>query len=529
MPNADRPAGWNLRNKTLYRRLVIPVAAALVAIVLGEAAIQLRMAPTFWEKTPWLLYDPYRGEGFDRIIVQEKLQNLLKFNPEVISVGDSSGFFSLQATVINRYTDGKKYVNLSTGANQAFDGYKAIAEYALKHTPSIKYVVLYVFPQLVPAPAVLHAGGLSPLLQDNLVSLRSNFTPPSAALAPYAKFKLFENRDYHAGSALSNHKVALEFRASVDHTLGWAPEHDVRFDRLYTKIPFYPDERTDWMSMLPGSEPSSTVHTLTDFQRMVESYGAKLIVAFAPVPEHLVAFDDLNRTTTEEAIARFQREHPGVVFLFPLVTTFTSDKFAQFNHVAREYAFLSSQRLGEALGRYFRDPNSVPKFVPSFAPKPQGARPEVRVIGPADENLKNAAMAFFMYTATAEPQYRERISKRVLALLDQDAAFGFMMEDTGKRLDALAKSNVQFGYKLEGLKGVPVEVKNLTYCDSGNSTVQWVQLSGVVNYTYRDKFNDSTEPVEWPATSSILVPTIMEDGVRKFDGYCPEPSLSQKK
>ena len=527
---ADRPAGWNFRNKTLYRRLLFPVVAALVAILAGEVAIQFQMAPTFWDKTLWLLYDPYRGEGFDRIVVQQKLQNLLKFNPEVISVGDSSGFFSLQPTIVNRYMDGKKYVNLSTGANQAFDGYKANAEYALRHAPSIKYVVLYMFPQLVPATAVLRAGGLAPLLQDNLVSFRSEVMPPSAALAPYAKYKLFEGRDYRPGDALSNHKVALEFRATVDQTLGWAPEHDIRFDRLYGKLPFYSDDRRiDWMGMLPGSEPSAIVHTLTDFHRMVESYGAKLIVAFAPIPEQLIVFDDYGRKATEETMARFQREHPSVVFLFPLATTFTPDKFAQFNHIAREYVFLSSKRLGEALGKYFRDPGSVPKFVPTYVEKAPGPRPEVRATGAADDKLKEAAMAFYMYTATADPKYRSQISKQFLDLLDRDDAFRFMMEDTGKRLEILAKSNIQLGYKLDDLKGFPVEVRNVSYCDAGNPTVQWNRLSGVMNFTYSDRFNTSTEPVVWPEASNILVPTIVEDGVRKFDGYCVEPSLNPQK
>ena len=104
-----------------------------------------------------------------------------------------------------------------------------------------------------------------------------------------------------------------------------------------------------------------------------------------------------------------------------------------------------------------------------------------------------------------------------------------MMEDTRKRLEVLAKSNIQLGYKLDELKGVPVEVKNLSYCDSGSLTAEWVQLSGAVTYTYSDKFNTSSEPVEWPKASSILVPTILEGGVRKFDGYCAEPSLNQNK
>jgi len=133
-------------------------------------------------------------------------------------------------------------VNLSTGANQAFDGYKAIAEFALQRTPSIKYVVLHMYPQLLPEDEVIRVAGLAPLLQENLISFRSWLTPPSAALAPYAKYRLFEGRRYHKGDPLSNHKVTLEFRATIEQTLGWAPEHDIPFDRFYGTTPFYSDE-----------------------------------------------------------------------------------------------------------------------------------------------------------------------------------------------------------------------------------------------------------------------------------------------
>src|ERR1700733_12462385 len=113
----------------MMTRLLFPFLAAAVLILTLETAVRIYLAPGFWDKTFWMLRDPYRGEGFDRVIVEEKLSHLLKYNPEIISVGDSSGFFSLQPTIINRYTNGKRYVNLSTGANQAFDGYKAIAEF----------------------------------------------------------------------------------------------------------------------------------------------------------------------------------------------------------------------------------------------------------------------------------------------------------------------------------------------------------------------------------------------------------------
>ena len=29
------------------------------------------------------------------------------------------------------------------------------------------------------------------------------------------------------------------------------------------------------------------------------------------------------------------------------------------------------------------------------------------------------------------------------------------------------------------------------------------------------------------APDGIYVPTVVEDGVRKFDGYCPEPSMAE--
>src|SRR5205823_4346972 len=139
-----------IKDKGFITHLIAPIAFGLCFVALVELGIHLKYHPTFWEKTTWLLHDPYRGEHFDRVIVAEKLSNLLDLDADIISVGDSSGFFSLQPTIVNRYLHGLKYVNLSTGANQAYDGYRAIAEFALRRSPNIKYVVLYIFPLLVP-------------------------------------------------------------------------------------------------------------------------------------------------------------------------------------------------------------------------------------------------------------------------------------------------------------------------------------------------------------------------------------------
>ena len=148
--------------------------------------------------------------------------------PDIISVGDSSGFFSLQPAIINRYLGGWKYVDLNTGANHAYDGYYAIAEYMLRRSHHIKYVVLYTFPQLLPQQAIFNVGDLGPILKRDLVSIKASLLPPSTFLAPYAKFLIFEGRHFHRSDPLGNTSVLLQLTDTVDAAEGWLPEFDVR-------------------------------------------------------------------------------------------------------------------------------------------------------------------------------------------------------------------------------------------------------------------------------------------------------------
>jgi len=76
--------------------------------MITEIAIGHSLSPRVWDKTFWMLRDPYRGEGFDRVIGRRKAQSSFEVQPGDNSVGDSSGFFSLQPTIINRYTNGKR-------------------------------------------------------------------------------------------------------------------------------------------------------------------------------------------------------------------------------------------------------------------------------------------------------------------------------------------------------------------------------------------------------------------------------------
>ena len=514
-------------SQAVIKRLILPAILAIGAVGSMELAIELRYRPDFWQKTPWLMHDPYRGELFDRVEMYVRLSHLENSEPEIISVGDSSGFFSLQSTVVNRYTHGHKFLSLNTGANQAYIGYQALAEYMLRRSTHVKYVVLYLFPQLLPQEAVIELADLGPITYDSLVSLKSYLMPPSAFLSPYVKFRMFEGRHFRANDPLTGHLPSLQLDSTVDETLGWLPEFDVRYDRVDGRSPFFSDTRSAWYRQLGLTDPSAINTNLDDFTKWSRSYGAQLVVAFAPMQARGLKPSDPNVPLAQKALARFQREHPDVKFLFPLITRWGSEKFGMFNHISREYTFLSSERLGKALGRLVTDPNSIPPFQPQY--EDTGPYPPITATptGPSDPSLVWPALAFYLYTSTDDNSHRQFISKRVLDLLAAEHGYQYMMEDAAARIRSLAKRNIKIGFDFTQLHATPVAITGLPHCDE-RTDVQWVQLHGAMIFTYASPTANSKEPVAWPLTSHIYIPTIVEDGVRKFDGYCPEPSMTDQ-
>src|SRR5262249_20714805 len=340
-------------------RVILPVLCALGLIALIEGILTISINPTFWEKTTWLLHDLYSEEQLDRLIIYEKLRVLSDSKPDIISIGDSSGFFSIQPTIVNRYTHGLKYINLSTGGNHTFEGFKGIAEFMLQRTKTIKYVVLYILPFRASEESLVTFGAQGRTLRGALSGLMSYISPPSAGLSAQAKAKLFEGRTFGT-YAPSNHKLYFELKDNLERDLGWAPEHDVRFDRVGMQLPFLTDQRL-WYRRFIG-EQSFIYSQLDDIARIVRKHGAKLVVAFQAMPARAIKRDDQYRSVAEQAIARFQEDNVDVAFPFPLITPFGPEKWAMWNHISREYTFISSKRMGIALGHIIANPTNQPKF-----------------------------------------------------------------------------------------------------------------------------------------------------------------------
>lgn len=508
-------------------RLILPVLLAIISIAAVELAIQFIYHPSFWQKTTWLLHDPYhwQGEIPDRDFTYQKLRYVEDSDPEIISVGDSSGFFSIQSTIVNRYIGDHRYVSLNTGANQAYEGYEAIAEYMLRRSHHLRYVLLYIYPLYVPHEDAPGTTDLAPILHDDLVGVKARVTPPSAFLSPYAKSLIFAGRRFRWTEPLLTFSAGLQYWATAKESLGWLPEFDVRYDRVDGRVAFHDDRRGDWYHRLGFSDPSTINAVLDEFAAIVRRYGAQLAIMFGPVPNRVTLIGDPNIPIAEAALARFQREHPEVKFLSPFITRWGSEKFGMFNHISREYSFLSSERVGKALARLLTDPSSIRPFSPSNRDPEPYPTIAARPTGAADGKLLDAALALYMYASTADDSYRDLISTRVLNLLDQDPAFRYMMEDAHARTRSLAQRGITIGVDSANLQAIPVAVTGLHSCTEGPN-IQWAQLQGNMFFSYKSASFDTSAPVPWPAAAHILIPTSTEGGVRKFDGYCPEASMS---
>jgi hypothetical protein len=461
-------------------------------------------------------------------MLYERLSNLEDTRPEIISVGDSSGFFGLQSTIVNRYTHGVHYLSLNTGANYAYLGYWSLVKYMLsKPNSRIKWVVIYVFPQLLPEDAIIDLAKLAPYVHDALVGPLSKLTPPSAFLSPYVKYRVFDDFSWHFRDPMLNAAYALQLRAEVKQALGWLPEFDIRADRVAGQVPFFTDTRRELLPRLGLAEPSAIYATYDSFNKMVKSYGAHLAIAFAPISERAIFPTDRYIAEAETAMARFSRENPDVKFLFPLISRWHPEKFGTVNHISREYTFLSSMRLGKALGRLVSEPDSFPAYMPNYQPQPL---PLIKseITGPGDPALLESSFALYLYTQTLDEKYKRLISRRVLDLLEHDQAYQYMMEDARARLGMFAERKIEVGFDLSQMRARPLNVTGMPYCNQQPET-QWVQVDGVLNFTYKSP--DAVpppEPVKWPETSHIYFQVIKEDGILKFDGYCPEtgPALS---
>jgi len=203
-----------------------------------------------------------------------------------------------------------------------------------------------------------------------------------------------------------------------------------------------------------------------------------------------------------------------------LVIPWNPDKFGMYNHVSRDWVHESSGRMGRALEKAIYMPESMAPFHPAWRPQEFPVPRNIKTIGLATEDQKNAALAYFLYTATFDPVYEKRMSGRVRTELKGNTDFALLKEDEKARLEYLIRKKISLDYDTSQIKAEVVTLENGYHPCEVNNT-KWIRLSGIMQFGLHSPTHNVSEPVNWPEASNIIIPIIHERDGYKYDGYFP--------
>ncbi|HEY6331995.1 MAG TPA: hypothetical protein VI756_21885, partial [Blastocatellia bacterium] len=199
-----------------------PILVAVAVIAGLEAAVMAVRHPDDVERSNFMTYGYLRPE-VHRLIVYEKLRAFVRSSPDVIQIGDSTGFYGVNPDIVSSRLGGLRYVNLSCCANMGFDGYYAVSHFMLRRNPSIKAVVLYfsAFNFIYPNAD----NSFADPLESSFDSLRSYLMPPSLALRREVTDAIYTLGGRPRTSANPEIERKIGF---IRHHEGWLPEDDIR-------------------------------------------------------------------------------------------------------------------------------------------------------------------------------------------------------------------------------------------------------------------------------------------------------------
>jgi hypothetical protein len=150
------------------------------------AAVLIALIETLIALSP--IHGKYRGEFFEfafekspnlsKVVVYEKLEYLAPEPSELVFVGDSAALYGVQPLVIADHLQGERAVNLGCCGDLGFDGYRHIAEYALRQNPTARMLVLYMTPRIGPLNFP-RDGQLAKAIESNYLSWRRRLALPS--------------------------------------------------------------------------------------------------------------------------------------------------------------------------------------------------------------------------------------------------------------------------------------------------------------------------------------------------------------
>ena len=372
MPQAHR--SQNRTADTCVRSGPFSWIVGAVALVAAIEVITSVVWPGHIDRNNFFEYRLGHDESPERVLVADKLSLFTKTKPNILQVGDSSGFHGVMPPVIEGVIPGASYLNMSVFANLGYRGHYEMARAIMTHTESVRVLVLYVTPAgFQPNPAMVSARNLlgQDIWREFVSPLHALFHLPTLALrrdvtslAYYGQTRTREQRD---ARALRRYPEA---KSLLPQTGGWTREHDTSNDQAPGAFQIllgesaFPPEMSDAQVMARaaahfGESPTRfdllrlrhvnlAEQVFDDFRTLAEAHGAKLVIASAPVSE---IFSD---GPTATKLAAFQHNLDAYhakhlsVGIIPL-TYWPDARFSSPVHVATPYTVLNSIRFGTGL------------------------------------------------------------------------------------------------------------------------------------------------------------------------------------
>ena len=356
--------------------------AALAIIVLVEGGYSVDNASSPVERSNYLNWNFNSDELFHKVVIYEKLQTAVRNKPDIIQVGDSSGFHGIVPRIVDQYLGGLKYENLSCCANTGFDGYYSITDFMLRNTPEIKAVVLYISLNNPPRdPASVETG-----VVGGADRIRNAF----GVLAPFTSPPTLSAREdlvsavYTLGNAVSHRGLMPlstmwpELIRFLQTERGWFPEHDPHQ---------VPERQADMLTALCGPTGVRTVggHSPEDFTRdifgtrrsyaavelrrladLAARHNAKLVLMIQPYPCELAGS---LVPALQSDIAAVMADYSNVIVPDrALYERWPGPWFVSADHLKIGHEDAASRRVGRAVAKAMNVSFVEPRQPP--APKP---------------------------------------------------------------------------------------------------------------------------------------------------------------
>jgi hypothetical protein len=307
------------------------------------------LRPSLVERSKFNLLDRFQSS-----VIFGKLNDFADSSPDIVQVGDSSGFHGVRPEIVMRHLGGLKYVNLSCCAGMGYRGYYGIADFMLRRNPGIKAVVLYVSLNNLPRADLI--GGqhqLGEFIQNSLTTPFAYLSPPSVALR-----QRIVDRIERKGQARTDAVFTDDMRQSTREHNGWWAEHDRRLAGE-KHVAFWRQtcgatgiKRWDDQGVYYVDGQQSYMRTeLERFASLAAQHGAKLVVLFHPFSCR--GLDGSFLDARREDVRVLLKQHPNMVALpKQILEPWPTEQFVSADHLRVGYEEENSKRVGKLLAGY---------------------------------------------------------------------------------------------------------------------------------------------------------------------------------